>query len=209
MDISTSLTLILLLVILVITPGPGMVTILATVVARGLPSGIALISGITTIHIAYVIIISVSFALVLDYILPLMPVIQMLGGCYLMFLGYKQYKGKRFDFKQGSAERLPFMQQYYLGILSSLSNPKIIVFYFSVLPNFIDLDLFVWRDGLLIVSIVGVAIWVQLSMVCITAGYLRHKILTPDNNHIINHIAGIILALVGLYLIAQMLISLL
>ena len=185
-----------------------MVTILATVVARGLPSGIALISGITCIHIIYVIIISLSFALVLDYILPLMPLIQMIGGCYLIFLGYKQYRGKRFDFKQGNGKKLPFMQQFYLGILSSLSNPKIIVFYFSVLPNFIDLNAFTWRDGVVMVSIVGVNIWLQLSLVCITAGYLRQKILTPDNNHIINHIAGIILALVGFYLIGQMLLSL-
>ncbi len=185
-----------------------MVTILATVVARGLPSGIALISGITFIHINYVMIISLSFALVFDYILPLMPLIQMIGGCYLIFLGYKQYKGKRFDFKQGNDKKLPFMQQFYLGVLSSLSNPKIIVFYFSVLPNFIDLNAFTWRDGVVMVSIVGISIWVQLSMVCITAGYLRKKILTPDNSHLINHIAGVILALVGLYLIGQMLLSL-
>ncbi len=185
-----------------------MVTILATVVARGLPSGIALISGITCIHITYVMIISLSFALVLDYILPLMPLIQMIGGCYLIFLGCKQYKGKRFDFKQGNDKKLPFMQQFYLGILSSLSNPKIIVFYFSVLPNFLDLNAFTWRDGIVMVSIVGISIWVQLSMVCITAGYLRQKILTPDNNHIINHVAGVILALVGFYLIGQMLLSL-
>ena len=203
MDIQHIITFVVLLIILVVTPGPGMVNILATVSARGLKSGLILIAGITSIHVIYVIIISASFALVFDYILPFMPAIQMIGGSYIIYLGYKQYKGKRMNVADATMQKIPFFSQFALGIASSLSNPKIVVFYFSVLPNFIDLGKASWRDGVILVLVVLLMIGGQLSLVCVTANYLRKKILNAENADMINHIAGVVLMMVGAYLIAQ------
>ncbi len=204
MDFNNIITLIILLVILVVTPGPGMVTIIAIVGARGFTSGLALITGITFIHLCWVMIICLSFALIFDYILPFMPMIQIIGGCYLIFLGAKQYQGKRMSLKKNAKiEKLHFYQQFALGVLSSISNPKIIVFYISVLPNFIDLGSVTLADGALILLIVAIMIEGQLACVCLTAHQLHKRILNPNNATLINHVAGIILIIVGLYLIAQ------
>jgi threonine/homoserine/homoserine lactone efflux protein len=136
--------LLYLSVVLVATlsPGPAVLLSVSNSLARGARSsmfstlgnisGLLLLSGGTMAGLGALLKTSVTFFIVL----------KLLGGGYLIWLGIRRWYVRDNLFAHvGEGAPLPprsRRQLYVQGLLLSLTNPKAIVFYGALLPQFID-----------------------------------------------------------------------
>jgi threonine/homoserine/homoserine lactone efflux protein len=62
---------------------------------------------------------------------------KLVGAAYLLYLGFGLLRTKRNDLALGSSSSRSLGRLFFDGALSNISNPKIAVFYFAFLPQFV------------------------------------------------------------------------
>jgi threonine/homoserine/homoserine lactone efflux protein len=124
--------------LMVLTPGPNMVYLVSRSLCQGQAAGVVSLMGVVcglSVHLC-----AAAWGLSALFLkLPLAySVLKWMGAAYLAWLAWQALKpGARSPFE---ARALPVDTPYKLwlmGLLTSLLNPKVVVFYLSVLPQFI------------------------------------------------------------------------
>jgi threonine/homoserine/homoserine lactone efflux protein len=59
------------------------------------------------------------------------------GAVYLLYLGIKTIRSKNNVLNLNDLSEIPSHRMFLQGIISNISNPKIAIFYFSYLPQFV------------------------------------------------------------------------
>ena len=86
------LTLALASFIFAITPGPGIVAVLAVTINRGFWNGAAMSLGEVTGDMIYLLVVMISVASFAEELTAPLLVVRVLGAIYLGWLGYQQFK---------------------------------------------------------------------------------------------------------------------
>ena len=94
--------------------------------------------------------------------------IKYIGAAYLIYLGYKQFIAKPIDTRLNSEAALSIRKCFTIGALSNLTNPKITVFYFAYLPQFISSD----SENALLLLVLGSTFALLTFIVKAPIGYL-------------------------------------
>ncbi len=177
-DASTFLTFLAALAILEITPGPDMML----VIARGVGQGrkIALLNVVGMIFVAGAVQVSLLVlglaSLVAAYPSAL-TVLQWAGAAYLIYLGAKMIRA---SFGQQSEARLKARpvsgwKAVREGTVTSLTNPKSLLFMFTFLPLFVDPEAGpVWIQLLVLGSIQKLISIFSLGGVALASGTVGH-----------------------------------
>ena len=135
------LTLFLLTSLLVIvTPGQDMMLVMSRAVAQGSRAGLATAAGVSVGLLGHTLLTSLGLGSLLLASERLFTVLKFVGAAYLIYLGLRLIlsQAARLELKQVKAARLE--QLFLTGALSNLSNPKVAIFYFAFLPQFISPD---------------------------------------------------------------------
>ena len=74
-----------------------------------------------------------------QYLDPVMNLVRWIGAGYLIYLGISQFRLKSLDFHKKSNQTKNLIKQFFIGFLIGGTNPKVILFYLSVIPFFLDL----------------------------------------------------------------------
>jgi len=98
-------------------------------------------------------------------------VVKIIGGAYLIFLGLKIWRSKPPSARQTNQKNGLKYGNYLTGIVITLSNPKVILFYCGFLPTFMDLP----SLGLFDICIAAVTVSVVLSSVLIFYAYIANR----------------------------------
>ena len=69
----------------------------------------------------------------------LFTVIKTIGACYLLYLGIRLISG-RSQLSDIQCETHSYRRMFAEGMISNISNPKITIFYFAFLPQFISAE---------------------------------------------------------------------
>ena len=124
----------------VATPGPGVTSVVARVLAGG-PAGIwAFVAGMIVGDVVWLSIVAAGLAVVARHFEGLFIAIR-LGGCaYLLWIAYRLWTSPPMALTGGTNVREgPW--RLFVGALSlTLGNPKVILFFLALLPSLIDLD---------------------------------------------------------------------
>ena len=155
-----------------ISPGPDFFIVRKNSREHGKKIGIASALGIGAallIHASYTIL---GLAIVIQTYVYVFKLIQILGACYLAYLGIQAIistvSGKDVEFEHGNTgvSDKTFLQGFNNGFLCNILNPKAFLFFLSVFSQFISPETphwMAWVYGLEVV--VAVAGWfVILSM---------------------------------------------
>ena len=113
-------------------------------VARALSGGFRpaclVILGIVLGDLIFLLAAIYGLALMAQLLGSLFIFIKWLGGLYLIYLGFKMLLSKDVDREFSSASNTSLQGADFLcGLAITLGNPKVIVFYLSFLPAFMDL----------------------------------------------------------------------
>ncbi|RFB81261.1 LysE family translocator [Methylovirgula sp. 4M-Z18] len=125
----------------VATPGPGIAAILARVLGHGLRSIAPFIAGIVLGDLIWFTIASLGLAVIAHTFAILFTAIKFAGVAYLLFLAWKMWRAPAASADAAEAPRSERGWRLFLGSLSlTLGNPKVIVFFLSIMPLVVDLD---------------------------------------------------------------------
>ena len=132
-------------IFVIVTPGPDTALTIRNTLVGGRGGGIATAAGVVTGLATWTVASSAGLAALLVASQPLFLAVRLAGAAYLVFLGLQALRAALFTkrdlhepLREGSRTRLRRSVAYQQGLLSNLSNPKIVVFFLSLLPQFID-----------------------------------------------------------------------
>ena len=123
--------------LLAISPGPGMLYVLARSLQGGRKVGFASSLGTALGGLCHVVAAALGLSLVLAQSALVFALVKYLGAAYLVYLGVKMLLAKDQDglpLETGPAKGSPFWQ----GVLTEVLNPKTALFFLAFIPQFID-----------------------------------------------------------------------
>lgn len=135
MDLGTWLAFVLLETFLCLTPGPAVMYVVGTALGRGRAGGFAATAGIVAGNTAYFILSATSLGAILMASYELFTVVRWAGAAYLVILGVRMLFAA--SDKTPAAVANP-RASFAGGAVTQLSNPKALVFFSALLPQFID-----------------------------------------------------------------------
>ena len=200
MELNIFLVLGFTLFIFAITPGPGTLALLSISTSRGLASAIFFSIGMTLGDLLYLTIVIFSLNALADLITPVTNIVQYFGACYLFYLGYSQWRAGKFNMdKEVSVQS--HLRELLTGFILAGTNPKVMIFYLSVLPSLINLNQVSFSNGLKIIITVAIALLVGLLFIGALGKKLRELIRSETMALRVNRIFGVIMIGVGFSLL--------
>ena len=131
------LTIFLVCLIGAMTPGPSLIVIIYLTNSKNFISGfIASLAHGFGIFV-YALISIFSLSMIVSILPSIIPIIQMLGAIFLIYVGSKILLLKASEKEVGNKIKLPktAIESIVLGLTTSLINPKILFFLHQFLVN--------------------------------------------------------------------------
>jgi len=125
-------------VLLNLSPGPDIAFILGQTAKGGRSAGFAAMFGIWTGAFGHVLMAAVGLSAILATSAAAFSVVKWAGAAYLIWLGIKalRSRGGSFISEAGPGGRTGW-RIYRQGILVSVLNPKVAIFFLAFLPQFV------------------------------------------------------------------------
>ena len=129
--------------VLTITPGPDMALFLSKTLAQGPKSGFAALAGAFSGLLFHTLLAAFGLSALLLQSATLFGALKLVGALYLLWLAVDAiWHGGTPDLSEpnGRAVGQPMGQVYLAGLGANLLNPKIILFFVTFLPQFVEPD---------------------------------------------------------------------
>lgn len=125
--------------ILFITPGPDMSLFLAKTVQGGRRSGVASLSGATAGCLVHSLAAAFGLSALIAASATAFNVLKIVGALYLLWMAYSAIRhGSMLNVRGGDKAGEPAWTTFMLGLGMNLTNPKVILFFLTFLPQFVD-----------------------------------------------------------------------
>jgi threonine/homoserine/homoserine lactone efflux protein len=126
-------------VAVVVIPGPDMALVARNVLRYGRAAGFATSVGICTGILGWAVAAALGVSTLLATSAAGFTALKPAGAAYLIYLGIATLRAHDAPVLAGTddAARLPWQRAWLHGLLSALLNPKVGVFFLTLLPQFI------------------------------------------------------------------------
>ena len=123
--------------VLIVKPGQDMILVMSRSVAQGARAGVVTAAGVSIGLVGHTLLATVGLGAVLRTSATLFLVLKLVGAAYLVYLGIGLLRTKNAQLPIGVGSRRTLARLFADGALSNITNPKIAVFYFAFLPQFV------------------------------------------------------------------------
>jgi threonine/homoserine/homoserine lactone efflux protein len=133
----TWLLFIVASLVLIVTPGQDMILVMSRSITRGSAAGVATAAGVSVGLVGHTILATLGLGAVLRTSEWLFIALKLAGAAYLVYLGIQLVRSAKRELAISDDAPRSLRRLFFDGALSNISNPKIAVFYFAFLPQFI------------------------------------------------------------------------
>jgi threonine/homoserine/homoserine lactone efflux protein len=123
--------------LLIATPGQDMILVMSRSVAQGPAAGVVTAAGVSVGLVGHTMLATLGLGAVLRTSELLFAALKLVGAAYLVWLGIGLLRTKSAELALRGSGTRSLARLFADGALSNLSNPKIAVFYFAFLPQFV------------------------------------------------------------------------
>ena len=123
--------------VLIATPGQDMIMVMSRSIAQGPAAGVATAAGVSVGLVGHTVLATLGLGAILRTSEWLFIALKLVGAAYLIYLGIQLLRTRHAELALGPATARPMGRLFVDGALSNLSNPKIAIFYFAFLPQFV------------------------------------------------------------------------
>ena len=122
---------------LLVVPGPAVLYIVTRSLSQGRAAGLASMAGVNAGALTHTLAATLGLSAILVSSALAFGIVKYAGAAYLIYLGVRQFftKGALEDLKFGHESLWRIFSQ---GYLVSIFNPKLALFFFAFLPQFVD-----------------------------------------------------------------------
>jgi threonine/homoserine/homoserine lactone efflux protein len=127
-------------VLLAVTPGPNLMYLISRTLCQGRGAGMVSLAGTTTGFLFYAIAAALGLTAVFVAVPVLYDVVRWAGAAYLLWLAWDAVRphgsGGLFARRDLPPARPAVL--FRTGVLTSMLNPKVALFYLALFPQFVD-----------------------------------------------------------------------
>ena len=123
--------------VLIVTPGQDMILVMSRSIAQGSAAGVATAAGVSVGLVGHTILATLGLGAILRTSEWLFLALKLAGAAYLVYLGIQLLRSKNHELAVSASAPHSLWRLFLDGALSNVSNPKIAVFYFAFLPQFV------------------------------------------------------------------------
>ncbi len=191
----------LLSYVLIVVPGPNVLFVVSRSLQLGRLSGIAAVVGGQSGVYVQVVAVALGIGALVERSVAVLTVVRLAGAAYLVFLGVQAIRHRKAlaTIFRGTARPASTGRMVRDGFVVGLTNPKAIVFFAAVLPQFADRAAGHVSLQLLLLGAIFVAIaLVSDSMWALIAGTVRSWFTnSPGRLALIGGTSGLVMIGIG------------
>lgn len=124
--------------LIALIPGPGVIYTISTGISYGKTKSLLAVIGCTLGIIPHLVLGVFGVTLFSKLSSEILALVQSIGACYLIYLGYK-LSSQKTSFKINTTKKVLANRVFVIQpILINLLNPKLTLFFLSFLPQFVN-----------------------------------------------------------------------
>lgn len=188
---------------LIFTPGPDMLFILSQVMGKDAKAGMMATLGVCSGYLVHSILVALGIAAIIVSFPVLFETIRWLGIAYLLFLAFSLVRSV-FSKNQMIIEKKSTAKPIQKGFFTALLNPKGMLIYFAILPQFIDKSQNTVSQGLILSGIfIGLIFIVYCALSVVFAKVTQKTEIDARKQKWIDGTSGGLLALAAAWLMGS------
>src|ERR687890_343946 len=138
-ETSIILTYSLACFVLFITPGPDMSLFLAKTISGGRRAGMAAMLGAMAGCCVHTLLAALGLSALLAASVTAFTILKIVGALYLLWLAFDAVRhGSALHVKDEGRGEVSFWKTFLVGIGINLTNPKVVLFFVTFLPQFVN-----------------------------------------------------------------------
>jgi threonine/homoserine/homoserine lactone efflux protein len=123
---------------LIATPGQDMILVMSRSIAQGAAAGVVTAAGVAVGLLGHTVLATLGLGAILRTSEWLFAALKFAGAAYLLYLGIGLLRTSHGSLAIGKQAARPLGKLFLDGAFSNLSNPKVAIFYFAFLPQFVS-----------------------------------------------------------------------
>ena len=123
--------------VIIATPGQDMLMVMSRSLSQGAAAGVATAAGVSLGLVGHTLLATLGLGALLQASEWLFTVLKLAGAAYLLYLGIGLLRTQASEFALPTSGHRSLPRLFVDGALSNLTNPKIAIFYFAFLPQFV------------------------------------------------------------------------
>ncbi len=186
----------------VMSPGPGVTLTVTNSLRYGVYESMGGIVGIALGALIIAVISATGLGLILAASSWAFTIIKYVGAAYLIFLGVRMWRSPPLS-KQDAAITEPNIKRRFIeGLSIQFSNPKVIFFFISIFPQFINrTEAYFMQFSILTLTYFFLVIVIHM-LYAAMAGQARNWLASKKGGLVLNRVGGGVFILFGLVLAA-------
>ena len=189
--------------LLAITPGPGVFATISRALSSGFLNASFVVMGIVIGDIIFLLFAIFGLSAIASILGDFFILVKYLGGIYLLFLGYKILTSKEQETNLKGIYELSWKKNFLTGLIITLSNPKVILFYLGFLPTFINLQTLTAIDIFIISTVVTIVLGGVMLAYAYSASSAKNLFKSKSSKRKMNIAAGSVMISAGAVLIIK------
>jgi RhtB (resistance to homoserine/threonine) family protein len=194
--------------LVIIIPGPDTAVVTRNVLVHGRRAAIGTSFGVSAGLAVWTVAAAVGVASLVRASAVAFTVLKLIGALYLMWLGLQALRAARHasdeqDPRLASRPALSPLGGFRQGLFSDLANPKIGVFFTSLLPQFVDPGRPVLLPFLVLGAVFVLMTVLWLCAYCLVAARAAQTLQRPTVKAALDRFTGIVLIAIGLRLATE------
>ena len=190
---------------LIATPGQDMLYVVTRSLAQGRFAGVCSAIGVCLGILVHTALAALGVGAILQASEALFMALKLAGAAYLVYLGLRLALGREAarEIRSGAAHLSP-LALLWQGVLSNVTNPKIVLFFLAFLPQFVDPASANPTRDLVFLGVLYAVLALPIKVgVGLAAGSLSERVLRrPAAITWMNRASGTVLVALGLRLAA-------
>jgi threonine/homoserine/homoserine lactone efflux protein len=127
--------------LLFITPGPDMSLWLSRTIGSGRRAGLAAMAGTNAGCIVHTLLAAFGISVLIKASETGFLALKIVGAAYLLWLAIDAIRnGSSLNVREGERKEVGWLSSFMLGFTVNLTNPKVVLFFITFLPQFVSAD---------------------------------------------------------------------
>jgi RhtB (resistance to homoserine/threonine) family protein len=186
---------IVIVFFIAIIPGPNALLVLSTALTQRKLFAFVNVLGVSCGFFFHAFISANGISLLLSNTPMAFEGLKWAGVLYLVWLGYNHFRAA-LRAQEGvlsvvSASGSKLYKQFFKGLLTNLLNPKIVLFYLSIFPQFVSTDAIV-TDSLILGAIQASVVSMWFLVVILMADTFKRLLVQKRTSQMVNIVCGIL-----------------
>lgn len=174
----------------ILLPGPAVMLTINNSIQRGLFKSIAGIFGIALAILLVAVISATSLGIILASSVMAFTMVKIIGAVYLIYLGIKMWRTKEATGIRSSSQEVSFLKCFIEGFFVSISNPKAVIFFMSIFPQFINLSQ-EYRPQFILLSVTfSVLVLAIHTAYALFSSFAKSKLSSARGTVVLNKVSG-------------------